>query len=41
MYTTMVGMVQDLHNMGKKMEYYADKVHQVEKRVEVNNMFFL
>ena len=41
MSTTMGGMVQDLHNKGKEMEYYAAKLHQVEKRVEVSNMFFL
>ena len=41
MSTTMGGMGQDLHNMGKEMEYYAAKLHQVDKRVEVSNMFFL
>ena len=39
--TTMGGMVQDLHNTGKEMEYYAAKLHQVDKRVEVSNMFSL
>ena len=38
---TMGGMVQDLHNMGKEMEYYSAKLHKVDKRVEVSNMFFL
>ena len=33
MSTTMGGMGQDLHNMGKGMEYYAAKLHQVDKRV--------
>ena len=32
---------QDLHKMGKEMEYYVAKYHQVKKRVEVSNMFFL
>ena len=41
MSTTMGGMGQDLHNMGKDMEYYAAKHHQVDQRVEVSNMFFL
>ena len=41
MSTTMGGMGQDLHNMGKEMEYYAAKLHQVEKRVEVSDMFSL
>ena len=40
MSTTMGGMGQDLHNMGKEMESYADKLRQVEKRVEVCNIFF-
>ena len=40
MSTTMGGMTQGLHNMGKEMEYYAAKNHQVEKYVEVNHMFF-
>ena len=30
MSTTMVGMGQDLHNMGKEMEYYAAKLRQVD-----------
>ena len=41
MSTTMGGMGQDLHNMGKYIEYYAAKLHQVDKRVEVSHMFFL
>ena len=40
MSTIMGDMVQDLHNIGKYMEYYAAKLHQVDKRVEVSNMFF-
>ena len=39
--SAMGGMVQDLYNMGKDMDYYAAKLHQVEKRVELSNMFFL
>ena len=39
--TTIGGMEQDLHNMGIYMEYYAVKLHQVEKDVEISNMFFL
>ena len=41
MSTTMGGMAQDLQSYGKEMEYYAAKLHQVDKRVEVSNMFFL
>ena len=41
MSTTMGGMGQDLHNMGKEMEYYATKLHQVDQRVEVSNVYFL
>ena len=41
MSTIMGGMGQDLHNMGKEMEYYAAKYHQVEKRVEVSILFSL
>ena len=41
MSTTMGGMGQDLHNMGNEMEYYAAKLHQVENRVEVSNIFSL
>ena len=36
MSTTMGGMAQDLHIYGKEMEYYAAKLHQVDKRVEVS-----
>ena len=39
MFTTICDMGQDLQNMGKYMEYYADKLHQVEKRVEVSNIY--
>ena len=39
MSTTMVGMGKDLHNTEKEMEYYASKLHQVEKHIEVSNMF--
>ena len=41
MSTAMGGTVKDLHNMGIYMEYYAVKLHQVEKDVEISNMFFL
>ena len=41
MSTTMGGMGQDLHNMEKEMEYYAAKLRQVDKRVEVSHIFFL
>ena len=34
--TTMGGMAQDLQSYGKYMEYYATKLHQVDKRVEVS-----
>ena len=37
----MGGMGHDLHNMVEEMECYAAKLHQVYKRVEVRNMFFL
>ena len=37
----MGGTGQDLHNMEKEMEYYAAKIHQVNQRFEVSNMFFL
>ena len=36
MSTTMGGMAQDLQSYGKEMEYYATKLHQVDKRVEVS-----
>ena len=36
MSTTMGGMAQDLQRYGEEMEYYATKLHQVEKRVEVS-----
>ena len=35
MSTTMGGMAQDLRSYVKEMEYYAVKLHQVEKRVKV------
>ena len=41
MSTTMGGMGQDLHNMEKEMEYYAGKLRQVEKQVEVSTMYDL
>ena len=40
-YTTMASMVQELHNLEKEMEYSAGKLHQVDKRVEVNNIYGL
>ena len=40
MSTSMGGMVQYLHIIVKEMEYYAAKLHQVDKPVEVSNMFF-
>ena len=39
--TTIGGMEQDLHNMGIYMEYYIAKIHKLNKRVGVINMFFL
>ena len=39
MFTTMGGMGQDFHNRVKYMEYYAAKIPQVEKIVEVSNSF--
>ena len=36
MSTTMGGMAQDLQSYGKEMEYYAAKLHQVDKRDEVS-----
>ena len=36
MSTTMGGMAQDLHSYRKEMEYYAAKLYQVDKRVEVS-----
>ena len=41
MSTTTGGMGQYLHNMEKEMEHYAAKLHQVNKRFEVINTFFL
>ena len=41
MSTTIGGMGQDLHRVGKDMEYYVAKLHKVDKRVEVSNIFFL
>ena len=37
----MGGMGQDLQKIEKEMEYYAAKLHQVDRRVELSNMFFL
>ena len=34
-------MGQDLHILEKEMEYYASKLHQVDKRVEVSNIYDL
>ena len=39
MSTAMGGMGKDLHNMRKYMEYYAAELHQVDKRVEVSNIY--
>ena len=36
MFTTMGGMAQDLQSYEIEMKYYATKLHQVEKRVEVS-----
>ena len=36
MSTKMDGMSQDFQSYGKEMEYYATKLHQVDKRVEVS-----
>ena len=36
MSTTMGGMAQELQSYGKEMEYYATKLHQVYKLVEVS-----
>ena len=41
MSTRMGGMGQDSHNMVKHMKYYAAKLHQMDKCVEVSSMFFL
>ena len=41
MSTTMSGMAQELQSYGKEMEYYAARLHQVDKSVEVSHMFFL
>ena len=41
MSTTMGAMGQDLHNLEKEMEYYTNKIHQVDKRVEVINIYDL
>ena len=37
----MGGMGQDLHNMERYMGYYASKLHQVDKLIDVSNMFCL
>ena len=37
----MGGIGEDLYNIEKDMEYYASKLHQVDKRVEVSDMFDL
>ena len=37
----MGAMLQELHNIEKYLEYYASKLHQVEKRVEVINLYDL
>ena len=39
MSTKMGGMGQDLHNTVKEMKYYAAKIYQVDKCVEVCNIF--
>ena len=36
MSTTMGGMAQDLQSYEIEMKYYATKIHQVEKRVELS-----
>ena len=41
MSSTMGGMEKDFDNMVKEMEYYATKLHQVGKSVEVRHIFFL
>ena len=41
MSSKMDGIGQDLHNMEKEMEYYAGKLRQVEKQVEVSTMYDL
>ena len=41
MSTTMGSMGQDFHKLEKEMEYYTGKLHQVEKRVEVRNLYDL
>ena len=41
MSTTMVGLGQDLHNIEKYMKYYTGKIHQVDKWVEVSNIYYL
>ena len=39
--TTMGGLGKDLHNLEKDMEYYASKLNQVYRRVEVSNIYDL
>ena len=41
MSTTMGDMRQELRNIEKEIEYYASKIHQVNKQVEVSNIYFL
>ena len=41
MSTTMGGISQDLQSYGKEIKYYAAKLHQVDKRVEVSHILFL
>ena len=39
MFTTMGIMGKDLQKLEKYMEYHASKLHQVDKWVEVSNMY--
>ena len=39
MSTKMGALGQELHNLEKEMEYYASKLHQVGKQVEVSNIY--
>ena len=41
MSATMGSTVQDLHNQNKDMDYYASKLHQVHKWVEVSKVSYL
>ena len=37
----MVAMGKNLHNAGKEIEFYADKLHRVDQHIEVSSFYIL